>query len=377
MSICRFMFYAIYRSQNDAKRLMQSPEACSPGERGDQSYRYYQDRQSWTIYDTEFSPDKPKVELRVQEDKGSDRKSVKEKLENIRQSWFNPEKFDQEEFYNPAQKKDGQTSVKDKFTSWRRSWFGPTDSLQPASPERKLSAHDKYMTSHHDEKDLPSSVVYRDQNKKLSQSGINRLSVTRSFVQRLGQADEVYGKQSKGGASPKLHSGEEKSNVAESTENVATTEVMVNSHSDQSSNAEADSKMEAFEGSSAADARVEIEEKMDTHNGENGMRSGADTDQDFGQENRETSSNECLAGEVSRSEDSETEADPKKQTTTTTHVRITSVVSTPKFDRPRVYTGASRYNAEQRGNVAAEAGKGADRWDNKSLSNDSNDSNSD
>lgn len=54
-------------------------------------------------------------------------------------------------------------------------------------------------------------VTYRDNRHRMSQSGVNRLSVTRSLVQRLGQAEEVYGKTSKAGtpSSPRKNSDKE------------------------------------------------------------------------------------------------------------------------------------------------------------------------
>ena len=82
---------------------------------GDQSYLEYSER---SVYNSEFSPPAT-VQMRT-------RTTVKEKLENMRQSWFNPNSFEEKVFYDP-EKKDSEPkgTVKAKLSTWRKSWFGP------------------------------------------------------------------------------------------------------------------------------------------------------------------------------------------------------------------------------------------------------------
>jgi len=149
-----------------------------PWHYGDQSWQFYRAQDMEAFYESEFQPDAPKR-------KKTAVSGIRGKIESLRRSFFNQGSSLEQ---TPKPIRRDSKGLKGKFQNWRRSWFGPEQSPITC---RKLSFNQKVYGS----KDEPGML---DGKKfSLSQSSVNRLSVTRNFVEKHGEVEQVYRKLSK------------------------------------------------------------------------------------------------------------------------------------------------------------------------------------
>eukprot|EP00795_Rhopilema_esculentum_P008729 gene8729-14750_t len=136
---------------------------------GDQSWRFYYPQEQLEYFESEFQPKSKK--------NGKNRFSIRSKIESLRRSFFNPDTHEEAIYRSPyALRRDSKGGFIEKIENWRRSWFGGETTPKP---NRKLSLKN--------DEDV-------QKRRSLSESGFKRLSVTRNFVERHANAEEIYGK---------------------------------------------------------------------------------------------------------------------------------------------------------------------------------------